>query len=336
MRTAQRKMQINKISVFGAGVWGSVIAQHLANIGFNISLWEYDKKLLDAIETSGRKHPNIPNFQFHKNITLTGSKEEALKDTDLIVFVIASKAVRNFCREIKPLIGNKVLPIICASKGLEEGTFKTLCEIIEEELPHLETNAFALSGPSFALEVARNVPTKVILAGHNGLMLNELKRKLSKPPLLLETSFDRRGAEYGGAIKNVIAIGCGILDGLGDGANTKAALITKSMQEMNMIMVSQGCTTESVYGLCGFGDAVLTGMSAISRNRRLGEKLGQGLSLEQAKEQVGTIAEGANAVKSVRELIQKNNLQCPIISSIWQIVINAQSPKLLIEALGFK
>lgn len=333
---AQRKMQINKITVLGAGVWGSVLAQHFAKLGFKISLWEYDKKLLEKIESLGGFHPNIPDFKFHENITLTGSEEDALKNTDMIVFVIASKAVRGFCRKIKPLLGNKVLPILSASKGLEENTFKTLCEVIEEELPHLETNVFALSGPSFALEVAKNVPTKVILAGHNGLMLNELKKLLSKPPLLLETSFDRRGAEYGGAIKNVIAIGCGILDGLGDGANTKAALITKSMQEMNIIMISQGCTTESVYGLCGFGDAVLTGMSAISRNRRLGEKLGQGLTLEQAKEQVGTIAEGANAVRSVMELITKNNLQCPIISAIWQIVINAKNPKLLIEALGFK
>ena len=331
-----RKMQIKKISVFGAGVWGSVLAQHFASLGFNISLWEYDKNLLENIISSGGKHPNIPNFEFHKNITLTGSEEDALKDSDMIVFVIASKAVRSFCKKIKPLIKDKNLPVISASKGLEEGSFKTICEVIEEELPHLETNVFALSGPSFALEVAKDVPTKVILAGHNGLILNELKRLLSKPPLLLETSFDRRGAEYGGAIKNVIAIGCGILDGLGDGANTKAALITKSMQEMNIIMKSQGCTTESVYGLCGFGDAVLTGMSAISRNRRLGEKLGQGLTLEEAKEQVGTIAEGATAVRSVKELIKKNKLQCPIIGSIWQIVINAKSPKLLIEALGFK
>lgn len=329
-------MQINKITVLGAGVWGSVIAQHFAKLGFEISLWEYDKKLLETIEKSGGYHPNIPDFKFHSNITLTGKEEDALYDTDMIVFVIASKAVRGFCRKIKPLLGDRVLPILCASKGLEENTFKTLCEVIEEELPHLETNVFALSGPSFALEVAKDVPTKIILAGHNGLMLNELKKMLSKPPLLLETSFDRRGAEYGGAIKNVIAIGCGILDGLGDGANTKAALITKSIQEMNIIMLSQGCTTESVYGLCGFGDAILTGMSAISRNRRLGEKLGQGLTLEEAKQQVGTIAEGANAVKSVMELIQKNNLQCPIISAIWQIVINAKSPKLMIEALGFK
>lgn len=333
---AQRKMQINKISVFGAGVWGSVLAQQCANLGFKVSLWEYNKTLLEDIINSDGKHPHIPNFQFHKNIALTGSEEEALQGSDMILFVIASKAVRSFCKKIKPLINGRVLPIISASKGLEEGTFKTICEVIEEELPHLETNVFALSGPSFALEVAKNVPTKVILAGHNGLMLNELKRQLSKSPLLLETSFDRRGAEYGGAIKNVIAIGCGILDGLGDGANTKAALITKAMQEMNIIMLSQGCTTESVYGLCGFGDAVLTGMSAISRNRRLGEKLGQGLSLEQAKQQVGTIAEGATAVRSVRELIQKNKLQCPIISAIWQIVINAKSPKLLIEAMGFK
>lgn len=329
-------MKLNKITVLGAGVWGSVIAQHFAEMGYKISVWEYSKELLGSIRSFNGGHPHIPNFKFHSNITLTGKVEEAVKDTDMIVFVISSKAVRSFCRQqLKPILDGKVVPILNASKGLEDKTFKTMCEIIEEEIPYLEGNVFALSGPSFALEVARGIPTRIVLAGHNGLMLSELKKLLSKCPLILETSFDRKGAEYGGAIKNVVAIGCGILDGIGDGANTKAALLTKAMQEMNIIMLSQGCTTEAVYGLCGFGDAILTGMSAISRNRRLGEKLGQGLTLEQAKQQVGTIAEGANSAQSVYDLIQKNKLNCPLITSIWRIVIKGDKPCLLMQALGF-
>lgn len=329
-------MQINKISVLGAGVWGSVIAGHFANMGFKVTVWEYSKELISAIRSLNGTHPNIPDFKFHPNITITQSVEETIANTDMIVFVISSKAVRSFCKQIKPLLGNKIVPVLSASKGLEDKTFKTLCEIIEEELPHLESNVFAFSGPSFALEVAKGIPTKIVLAGHNGLMLGELKRLLSKPPLIFETSFDRRGAEYGGAIKNVVAIGCGILDGIGDGANTKALLLTKAMQELNTIMLSQDATTETVYGLCGLGDAVLTGMSAISRNRRLGEKLGQGKTLEEAKKEVGTIAEGANSVQSVYDLIQKNKLNCPVITAIWQIVVHGKQPKTLIEALGFK
>ncbi|MDR0953625.1 MAG: NAD(P)-dependent glycerol-3-phosphate dehydrogenase [Elusimicrobiota bacterium] len=329
-------MYLNKISVLGAGVWGSVIAQHFAALGFNVCVWEYSKELLAQINEGEGKHPNIPNFKFNPSITFTNNIEENIKDTDMIVFVISSKAVRSFCKQLKPLLNGRVLPVLSASKGLEDDTFKTMCEIIEEEIPHLESNVFAFSGPSFALEVARGIPTKIMLAGHNGLMLGELKRLLSKPPLLLETSYDRRGAEYGGAIKNVVAIGCGILHGIGDGANTLAALLTKAMQEMNTIMVYQGCNTETVYGLCGLGDAILTGMSSISRNRRLGEKLGRGLTLEEAKKEVGTIAEGANSVQSIYDLIQKKNLNCPVITAIWRIVIKGEKPRALIEALGFQ
>lgn len=328
-------MQINNVTVLGAGVWGSVIAQHIANCGFKVTVWEYSKTLLDAIIASGKHHPNIPNFKFHNDITITGDEVSAVKNADMLVFVISSKAVRSFCAKIKPVLNGKVLPVISASKGLEDKTFKTMCEIIEEELPQLKDYVLAFSGPSFALEVAKNIPTKIILAGHNGVLMEELKQKLSLPPIILKESYDRRGAEYGGAIKNVVAIGCGLLDGIGYGANTKAALLTQAMQELNSIMTSQGCTTEAVYGLCGLGDAILTGMSAISRNRRLGEKLGQGLTLEQAKEQVGTIAEGANSVQSVYDLIQKNKLNCPVITAIWQILIKGEKPSALIKAMGF-
>jgi glycerol-3-phosphate dehydrogenase (NAD(P)+) len=328
-------MQLNKITVLGAGVWGSVIARHLSNLGFKVWLWEYSKELLENIQTSGGAHPNIPNFKFPPSIAITGNAEEAVKDTDLLIFVISSKAIRGFCKQIKPILNGRIIPVINASKGLEDITFKTMCEIIEEELPQLKDLTFAFSGPSFALEVARNLPTKIKLAGHNALMLEKLKKALSAPPIILETSPDRRGAEYGGAIKNVIAIGCGILDGIGDGANTKAALLTAAMQEMNTIMLSQGCTTESVYSISGLGDAILTGMSVISRNRRLGEKLGQNKTLEDARREVGTIAEGANSVQSVYDLIQKNNLRCPVITAIWQIVIKAEKPQVLMKALGF-
>ncbi|MDR0645795.1 MAG: NAD(P)-dependent glycerol-3-phosphate dehydrogenase [Elusimicrobiota bacterium] len=328
-------MQLNKITVLGAGVWGGVIARHLANIGFKVWLWEYSKELLQSIQKSGGAHPNIPDFKFPSSVVLTDSVQEAVKNTDLLIFVISSKAIRGFCKQIKPILDGRAVPVISASKGLEDKTFKTMCEIIEEELPQLKDLAFAFSGPSFALEVARNLPTKIKLAGHNGPVMEKLKKTLSAPPIILETSADRRGAEYGGAIKNVIAIGCGILDGIGDGANTKAALLTAAMQEMNTIMLQQGCTTQSVYSISGLGDAILTGMSAISRNRRLGEKLGQGKTLEDARKEVGTIAEGANSVQSVYDLIQKDNLECPVITSIWQIVIKAANPQILMKALGF-
>ena len=328
-------MKINNITVFGAGIWGSVIAQHLARKGYTVHLWEYNKQLLNVLKTIGR-HPNIPNFKLHDNLRITGDVAQAVADTDLIIFVIASKAIRAFCREqLNPLLNGRVVPVISASKGIEDKTFKTICEIVEEELPQLKGKVCAFSGPSFALEVAQDVPTKIMLAGPDRTLVSELSEVFNADPIIVVPSTDRRGVEYGGGVKNVIAIGCGVIDGIRDGANTKAALITQAMQEMNDIIVSQGGQASTVYSLAGFGDAILTGMSAISRNRRLGEKLGAGLSLEEAKKEVGTIAEGVNSVQSVYDIARKNQLKTPIIDAIWQLVCQGKKPCVLLHALGF-
>ena len=327
-------MKINNVTVFGAGIWGSVIAQHIATRGYHVRLWEYNEQLLNVLRTMGR-HPNIPNFKIHDNIRLTGNVAEAVQDTDLIIFVISSKAIRAFCREqLKPLLNGKIIPIVSASKGIEDKTFKTICEIIEEELPQQKDHVLAFSGPSFALEVAQNVPTKIMLAG-NPQLVQALLPVFNADPIIMVPATDRRGVEYGGAIKNVLAIGAGVIDGIGDGANAKAALITQALQEMAAVLVSQGGLAETVYSLAGFGDAILTCMSAISRNRRLGEKLGAGLSLEEAKKEVGTIAEGVNSVQSVYDIAHKNNLNTPIINAIWQIVCQGAQPHVLLQAMGF-
>ena len=261
-------MKINNITVLGAGIWGSVIAQHLAQKGYSVRLWEYNEQLLNVLKTMGR-HPNIPNFKLHDNLRLTGDVAQAVQDTDLIIFVISSKAIRAFCREqLKPLLNGRVVPVVSASKGIEDKTFKTICEIVEEELPQLKDKVLAFSGPSFALEVAQRVPTKIMLAGADRTLVSQLADVFNGDPIIIVPSTDRRGVEYGGGVKNVLAIGCGVIDGIGDGANTKAALITQAMQEMNDIITSQGGQPQTVYSLAGFGDAILTGMSAISRNRR--------------------------------------------------------------------
>jgi len=328
-------MQINKITVFGAGIWGSVIAQHLAHKGYNVSLWEYNEQLLNVLKTMGR-HPNIPNFKIHDNIRLTNSVKEAVENTDLIVFVISSKAIRTFCREqLKPLLNGRAVPVVSASKGIEDKTFKTICEEVEEELPQLKDKVLAFSGPSFALEVAQGVPTKIMLAGKDETLVAQIAEVFNGDPIIVVPSTDRRGVEYGGGIKNVLAIGCGVIDGIGDGANAKAALITQALQEMNDIIVSQKGEPGTVYSLAGFGDAILTGMSAISRNRRLGEKLGAGLSLEEAKKEVGTIAEGVNSVQSVYDIARKNKLHTPILDAVWQIVCQGKQPHVLLQAMGF-
>ncbi|MCL2887923.1 MAG: NAD(P)-dependent glycerol-3-phosphate dehydrogenase [Elusimicrobia bacterium] len=327
-------MKINNITVFGAGIWGSVIAQHLAGKGYKITLWEYYKELFDKLFTT-RVHPHIENFKLHENIKLERDLGAAVKHADMLVFVISSKSVRHFCEQLKPVLGGRKVLVVSASKGIEDKTFKTICEVIEEELPHLKDRVMAFSGPSFALEVARGIPTKILVAGPDQALVKETAAVFNGGPVVTVPSDDRRGVEYGGAIKNVVAIGCGILDGIGDGANTKAALITQAMQEMATITMVQGGKVESIYNLSGLGDAILTGMSSISRNRRLGEKLGQGLSLDKAREQVGTIAEGADSVSSVYHLARQHGLTTPVLDAVWQILMQGADKKVLLKALGF-
>lgn len=327
-------MNINKVAVFGAGVWGSVIARHLGENGHTVSLWEYHQSLIDQIKNS-HTHPHIPGFRFGPEVTLTNNLEEAVDGADMLVFVISSKAVRNFCSRLDGLLKGRAIPVISASKGIEDGTFKTVCEVIEEELPYLKDKVMTFSGPSFALEVARGIPTKILMAGPDEQLVKDCADIFTRGPIVAVPYKDRRGAEYGGAIKNVVAIGCGIVYGLGDGANTRAALMTEAMQEMNALIVSQGGAPDSVYSLAGLGDAVLTGTSKISRNWRLGEKLGQGMDLEEAKRQVGTIAEGADSVSSVYHIAKKNNLDTPVIDAIWEILINGKPAQVLLDALGF-
>jgi len=328
-------MQINKIAVFGAGVWGSVLARHIAETGRKVAVWEYYQKLIDAINSTGM-HPNIPDFKLHSNITITNNLAEAVKDADMLIFVISSKSIRGFCKDLDKLLKGRVIPVISASKGIEDKTFNTMCEVIEEELPYLKDKVFAFSGPSFALEVAKNMPTRIMLAGKDVKLGAEIAKILTHGPIVAVPYADRRGAEYGGAIKNIVAIGCGLLDGKGYGANTKAALLTEAMDEMKQLMLSQGAKAESIYSLAGLGDAVLTGMSSISRNRRLGEKLGQGLTLEEAKTQVGTIAEGADSVTGIYHIARKNNLHTPVIDAIWKILTQGAKAEVLLHALGFK
>ncbi|MBT3954736.1 MAG: NAD(P)H-dependent glycerol-3-phosphate dehydrogenase [Elusimicrobiaceae bacterium] len=325
-------MKINNITVFGAGVWGSVIAQYLAEGGYKISLWEYNKDLLASFKD--RTHPNIENFTFNENITFFGDIKQALENTDLAFIVISTKGIRGFCANLKTALDGKVIPVISASKGIEDESYKTICEIIEEEIPHLKNQVMAFTGPTFALEVAKHIPTKIMLAGSDEKLLKNLEKALTKKPIIVEISTDRRGVEYGGAIKNVLAIGCGILDGIRTGANTKSALIVKAMQEMNQIMLKEGAKTETVYGLAGLGDVILTGMSQMSRNRKLGEKLGQGKDLQTSIEEVGTVAEGVNSVASVYHLIERHKINAPVISAIWQVVCKGEKPTVLVKAMG--
>ncbi|HUT85669.1 MAG TPA: NAD(P)H-dependent glycerol-3-phosphate dehydrogenase [Elusimicrobiales bacterium] len=321
-----------KITVLGAGLWGSVLANHIANKGNKVTLWEYDRDLFDKIKKTG-KHPSLEKFKFNKTIILTDSLYKSLADADAIIVAINSKGIRRLIRKISKYIKPQT-PIITASKGLEYKTYFTMSEVIESELKN-KNPVFAISGPSFAKEVAVMVPTKLVLAGKTPALLNKLKNYFNGYPLAIETTTDRKAVELGAALKNVFAIACGIIDEK-FGENTKAAFITQAMDEMNNIIKSFGGKSKTVYGFSGLGDFILTGGSVKSRNTLLGHKLAKGTNLTKAKEQIKTVTEGINSVKVLNAIVVRKKINAPIVKSIYNIVYKGKSLENLLKPMGFK
>jgi glycerol-3-phosphate dehydrogenase (NAD(P)+) len=224
--------------------------------------------------------------------------------------------------------------VVNASKGIEPGTLLTLGGVLGQELPGHRGRLFALSGPSFAREVARGKETAMVLAGP-ALGRAALRRALESPAVQIEETSDRVGVELGGSLKNVLAIGCGILDGLECGANTKAAFVSRGLAEMAALAAKAGGRRETIYGLSGLGDLVATGTSHESRNRTFGEKLGRGKTLTQALGEIPTVIEGIEAAASARALARKLGLRTPLMAGVWRIVHGNAKPGALLGAMGF-
>jgi glycerol-3-phosphate dehydrogenase (NAD(P)+) len=325
-----------KITVFGAGVWGSVLAQHLAKKGCPVVLWEHFPHVINEIEKHDRHHPHIPHFRLDDSIRLTSSLEEAAKDIELGVLVISSKAVRKFAATLDAHLNGATFPLVSASKGLEDGTGDTVCEVFESALPRFKDMVMALSGPTFAIEIAHAVPSRIVLAGNNDAILKETRAVIDGFPLRVETSTDRRGVEWGGAAKNVFAIACGIVDGMPNlGINTKAALFTQAMREMNAIITAAGGKQETAYGLAAMGDLMLTGTGELSRNRKLGVKLAQGKAVSQARGEINTVTEGADSAECIFGLIAKKGINAPVSAAVRKIIHDGAPPQTLMAALGF-
>lgn len=320
------------ITVLGGGLWGTVLANHLCRAG-RVRLWEFFPEAAAKFQMS-RRHPHIPGFRLDASVAVTSVLSEA-RDSDVLLFVLPSQNVRATARALKGVLFGKRPAVINASKGIEPGSLLTQSEIIASELPWLKARMHTLSGPSFAREVAQGVPTKMLLAGPRqgaGALLT----LFNGGALHVEWCADRKGVELGGSLKNVLAIGCGILDGLKAGANTKAALIIQGMDEMGELIRRSGGKAQTVYGLSGLGDLIATGTSPESRNRAFGEKLGQGLTPAHARREIPTVVEGAEAAQSAHQLAARAGLKAPIIEAIWAAVHAGRPARGVVRALGFK
>jgi len=325
-----------KISVFGGGLWGSVLAQHLSRggTGPKVTLWEFFPKLAHELQKT-RRHRHIPGFRLDDSVVVTSDLAQAARGAELLLFVLPSTFMRRTARTISKELGKGKHPVIVnASKGLEPGSLQTMGDVLAQEFRR-SPGVYTLSGPSFAREVARGVPTCMLLAGPAGPRTQRVRALFDGGALRVSFWPDRKGVELGGSLKNALAIGAGILDGLKAGANTKAAFIVQGMAEMSQLIRKSGGHAETIYGLAGLGDLIATGTSPESRNRAFGEKLGSGKSLQQALAEIPTVVEGVEAAAAARALIRKVRARAPLLEAIWAAVHDERPAGIVLRALGF-
>ncbi|MEJ5338137.1 MAG: NAD(P)H-dependent glycerol-3-phosphate dehydrogenase [Aquificaceae bacterium] len=305
-------------SILGGGRWGVALAIHLGKLGHSIMVFDRKEETVRTIEEG--KHPYMEGVRL-RNVGATQDLEDALAFSDYVIIALPVQAIREVLAQ-KPLRGKRV---VSASKGLEVGTEKRVSELLLELEPSLKV--FCLSGPSFASEVSKGLPTALVLAGEELEEMEKIRNWISSENFRVYLSTDLVGVELGGALKNVIAIACGISDGLGLGENARASLMTRGLAEMVRIGVSLGARKDTFYGLSGMGDLFLTASSAQSRNRTFGYLLGQGLPLEEALKRLNQTVEGIHTVRAVQRLAMDRKIHTPINNAVYRVVVEGYPPK---------
>lgn len=311
-----------KIAVIGAGSWGTTLAILLAEGGHEIRLWVYEKDLAGIIKEKRENTRYLTGHKIPENIYPTGNLKEAVDSCDIILSVVPSHAVRNVFTSLKEFTPD--IPIISATKGIEIDSLQTVSQILSEILsPSIRRRFASLSGPSFAKEVVKKLPTAITLASYNESLAKELQRIFARPYFRVYTNPDVIGVEIGGALKNVIAIATGCSDGLGFGHNTRAALITRGLAEIKRLGMALGAQAATFYGLSGIGDLILTCTGELSRNRTLGYKLGQGMNLSEIFSEMsgkGMVAEGVKTAKAAYELSKRYQVSMPITQEVYRLL----------------
>lgn len=305
-----------KIAVFGAGTWGIALARLLAAHGRDVTVWSAIPAELKALATT-RRHPHLPGMELPATMHYTADIAEACTGRDILVFAVPSPFVRATAKKAAPYIPQGQL-IVDVAKGIEDKTLFTMSEVIEDELAKQKRTArvVALSGPTHAEEVARDMPTLIVAASAQEDAAKTVQKAFSTPTFRVYTNDDRRGTELGGAVKNVIALAVGIALGLGYGDNAKAALITRGNAELARLGLAMGCKPETFAGLSGMGDLIVTCTSMHSRNLHAGMLLGRGKTAEEAKAEVGQVVEGINALPAACRLAKKYKVDMPIVQSV--------------------
>lgn len=311
-----------KISILGAGSWGSALAVLLHNNGNSVTLWSALEEEVTLLQEK-REHPvKLPGVRLPEEIFITSDLKGSLDGADVAVLAVPSPFTRSTAAMMAPYVKNGQV-IVNVAKGVEEHTLMTLSEIIEEEIPN--ARVCVLSGPSHAEEVGRGIPTTCVVSGKTRELAEYLQGIFMSPVFRVYTTPDILGVELGGALKNVIALAAGTADGLGYGDNTKAALITRGIAEIARLGTRMGARAETFYGLSGIGDLIVTCASVHSRNRKAGYLIGKGYTMEQAMEEVKMVVEGVYSAKAAKSLSEKYQVEMPIINEVNKVLFEGKA-----------
>lgn len=313
---------MRNIAIIGSGSWGTALAIHLAKLGHNVKVWSFAQEEADLINNE-KKCKFLPQAVIPENVFCTTDFKEAIEGTEMILIVTPSKFVRETIKKFKQYVTNQSI-IIC-SKGFEAGTLYSLNEVVEEEFPDVRIGG--LSGPSHAEEVSIGIPTALVIASKDEKLLEDVSNTFMSETLRIYKSYDIKGAELGGALKNIIAFCAGIIAGLNLGDNTFAALLTRGLAEMSRLTAKMGGDIATVYGLTGLGDLIVTCMSEHSRNRRAGILIGQGKTIEEARQEIGMVIESIDNIQIAYELSKKYNVEMPIVNAVYNVLFGDLKPK---------
>lgn len=322
-----------RIAVIGAGAWGTSLARHLANKALPVRLWAYEREVVDAIGTVGENTLFLPGVKLPSSLHVTGSLEEAVQNIDLLLFAVPSHAARSILQQLAPLLPHAI-PIVSATKGIEEETFNLMSQVMQAVLPpYLHPRICVLSGPSFAIEVCHDQPTAIVLAGQDPAIVHTLQHVFMTPCFRVYAGTDVVGVQLGGALKNVMALAAGVVDGLDLGHNARAALMTRGLAEMIRLGVALGADPKTFYGLSGVGDLVLTCTGPLSRNHTVGVRLGRGETLPAILKETHAVAEGVRTSSAAAGLARRHKIEMPIVQAVCAVLFEGKSPRQAVSEL---
>ena len=325
-----------RVSVLGAGSWGTTLAVHLSRNGHDVTLWEINGNQVIELNNDRENKLFLPGIMLPDNLKVINDISLTVVDSEMMVFAVPSHFMRETAKKTNESWSNaqNLRTVVSVSKGLELKTHKRISQVLLEELIELSENNFcALSGPSHAEEVSRGVPTALVAASNSPATAKLVQDLFFSSTLRVYVGDDVIGNELGGSLKNTIAIAAGIVDGANFGDNTKAALMTRALVEMSRMGVALGAKIQTFQGLAGMGDMIVTCLSRHSRNRHVGEEIGKGKSLEEVLAEMTMVAEGVNTTKAIRELSEELNIEMPISDQVYKVLFENKSPRSAVEDL---